>query len=188
MTPAPSGIRLSAPRTLNAYQSVMYGKGAYVLQMLRSLMSDPHAKNPDAAFMAMMHEFVESHRDQPATTESFKKVAEKHITKVMDLQGNGSLDWFFDEWVYGTQVPRYRFDYQIASGEAGKTTLHLSITQIEVDAPFVMLVPVFADFGHGMQRLGQVAVAGNSTRNFDVVVPQKPNKVALNVYKDILER
>jgi hypothetical protein len=182
------GIRLSAPRTLNAYQSVMYGKGAYVLQMLRSLMYNPQDRNPDAAFMAMMHDFVGSHRDRPATTESFKEVAERHITKPMDMQGNGRLDWFFDEWVYGTQVPRYRFEYQTASAEKGKTTLHLSVTQSDVDERFVMLVPVFADYGKGMQRLGQVAVAGNSARTVDMVLPQKPKKVALNAYKDVLER
>ena len=64
----------------------------------------------------MMHDFVESHRDQPATTESFKAVAEKHMTKLMDIGKNGRLDWFFDEWVYGTQVPRYHFEYQTRSG------------------------------------------------------------------------
>ncbi len=29
------------------------------------------------------------------------------MTKQMDIQKNGRLDWFFNEWVYGTQVPRY---------------------------------------------------------------------------------
>jgi len=25
----------------------------------------------------------------------------------MDLDGNGKLDWFFDEYVYGTEIPHY---------------------------------------------------------------------------------
>ena len=32
------GLRLVSPRTANAYQNVTYPKGAYVLQMLRSIM------------------------------------------------------------------------------------------------------------------------------------------------------
>jgi len=64
----------------------------------------------------------------------------------------------------------------------------MTITQSEVDEHFVMLVPVFADFGKGMIRIGQVAVAGNSTRSVDVELPSQPKKVALNVLKDILER
>jgi len=51
-----------------------------------------------------------------------------------------------------------------------------------------MLVPIFADFGKGMSRIGQVGIAGNTTRNADVVLPSQPKKVALNAYKDILER
>jgi hypothetical protein len=51
-----------------------------------------------------------------------------------------------------------------------------------------MLVPIFADFGNGMVRVGQVGIAGNSTRAVDFVMDRQPKKVALNVYKDILER
>jgi hypothetical protein len=51
-----------------------------------------------------------------------------------------------------------------------------------------MLVPVFADFGKGMLRLGQLGIAGNTTRSLDIVLPAQPKKVALNAYKDILER
>ena len=180
------GTRLVSPRTENAYQNVTYPKGAYVLQMMRSIMYDPQDK--DKAFIAMMHDFVESHRERPATTESFKAIAEKHMTKLMDIEGNGRLDWFFNEWVYGTQVPRYHFEYQLAPAEGGKVKLHMTITQSEVDEHFAMLVPVFADFGKGMIRLGQAKVIGNSTRDVDLMLPAQPKKVALNAYKDVLER
>lgn len=180
------GLRLISPRTENAYQNVVYPKGAYVLQMLRSMMYSPD--DHDKAFIAMMHDFVERQKDKPASTESFKAVAEKHMSKIMDIAGNGKLDWFFNEWVYGTQVPRYHFEYQVSAADAGKTKLQLRITQSDVDEHFVMLVPIFADFGKGMSRIGQVAIAGNSTRNADVLLPEKPKKVALNAYKEILER
>jgi hypothetical protein len=96
------GERLISPRTENAYQNVTYRKGAFVLQMLRSMMRSNNAKDTDIAFIDMMHDFVDSHRERPATTESFKASAEKHMTKIMDLQGNGRLDWFFDDWVYAS--------------------------------------------------------------------------------------
>lgn len=182
------GLRLISPRTGSAYQNVTYPKGAYVLQMLRSMMFDIQNGEKDKAFAAMMHDFVDSHRNKPATTESFQAIAEKHMTKTMDLQHNGRLDWFFDEWVYGTQVPRYHFDYQLEPAESGKIKLHMTITQSEVDEHFAMLVPVFADFGKGMLRIGQVGIAGNSTRTVDTILPAQPKKVALNAYKEILER
>jgi len=180
------GLRLISPRTESAYQNVTYPKGAYVLQMLRSIMYSP--TDQDKPFIDMMHDFVESHHDRPASTESFKAIAEKHMSKIMDLERNGRLDWFFNEWVYGTQVPRYHFEYQLLPAEGGKVKLHMTITQSEVDDHFGMLVPVFADFGKGLIRIGQVGVVGNSTRSTDALLPSQPKKVALNAYKDILER
>ena len=138
--------------------------------------------------MEMMHDFVESHRDRPATTESFKKIAEKHMTKAMDLQKNGRLDWFFGEWVYGTQIPKYHFDYQLSRGDGGKVKLHMVVTQSDVDEHFAMLVPVFGDFGKGMAPIAQFAMVGSATRNIDIMLHGQPKKVALNAYKEILER
>jgi hypothetical protein len=183
------GLRLISPRTSTAYQGVTYSKGAYVLSMLRSLMkADNSPGDPDQAFIDMMHDFTTTHRDAPASTESFEAVAEKHITKTMDLQKNGRLDWFFQEWVYGTQVPRYSFKYESLPIEPGKFKIQAEITQSEVDANFAMFVPVYADFGNGMVRLGQVPIAGNSTRKVNFILDRQPKKVAINYYKEILER
>jgi hypothetical protein len=184
------GLRLISPHSPQAYQGVTYSKGAYVLLMLRSLMYDDHAVGDkhEQAFVDMMHDFMESYRDTPASTESFKAIAEKHMTKQMDIQQNGRLDWFFDEWVYGTQVPRYSFKYEFKPGEGGKIKIHAEITQSDVDEHFAMFVPVFADFGNGMVRLGAVGIGGNSTRTVDFILDRQPKKVALNAYKDILER
>ena len=184
------GLRLIAPRSPQAYQGVTYSKGAYVLLMLRSLLYDDRATGDkhEQPFLDMMHDYMESYRDSPASTESFKAIAEKHMTKQMDIQQNGRLDWFFDEWVYGTEVPRYSFKYECKPGEGGKIKIRAEITQSEVDEHFAMFVPVFADFGNGMVRLAAVGIAGNSTRTVDFIVERQPKKVALNAYKDILER
>jgi hypothetical protein len=182
------GLRLTSPRTGDAYQNVTYPKGAYVLQMLRSMMRSTDDHDQDKAFIGMMHDFVESHRDRAASTESFKAIAEKHMTKLMDFGRNGRLDWFFDEWVYGTQVPRYHYASQFTPADGGKVKVHFTVTQSEVDEHFAMLIPVFADFGKGMIRIGQVGMIGNTTHDFDFMLPSQPKKVALNAYKDILER
>lgn len=180
------GERLISPKTENGYQNVTYPKGAYVLEMLRSIMYSQD--DQDKAFIDMMHDFVDSHRDRLASTESFKAIAEKHMTRLMDLQGNHRLDWFFNEWVYGTDIPKYHFEYQVTPAEAGKFKLHMTLTQSEVSDQFVMLVPIFVDFGNGWSRIGQLGIAGNKTRTADVVLPSAPKKVAMNAYKEILER
>jgi aminopeptidase N len=180
------GERLISPKTEDGYQNVTYPKGAYVLQMLRSIMYSQD--DQDKAFIDMMHDFVDSHRDRPASTESFKAIAEKHMTRLMDLQGNHRLDWFFNEWVYGTDIPKYHFEYQVTPAEGGKFKLHMTLTESEVSDQFAMLVPIFVDFGNGWSRIGQLGIAGNKTRTADVLLPSAPKKVAMNAYKEILER
>jgi len=183
------GMRLISPRSLSAYQGDTYAKGAYILLMLRSLLyADRGTGNRDQDFIDMMHDYVESHRDAPASTESFEAIVNKHMPKRLDLQQNGRLDWFFREWVYGTEIPRYRFKYDVQRQSGGGIRVAAEITQSEVDSNFAMFVPVFADFGNGMMRLGQVAVIGNSTRKVDFILDREPKKVALNAFKDILER
>jgi len=39
-----------------------------------------------------------------------------------------------------------------------------------------------------MVRLNQVPIAGSSTRMFNHVLERNPKKVAINAYKEILER
>lgn len=184
------GLRLISPKTGQAYQGVTYSKGGYVLQMLRSLLYDDQATSgdKDQRFIDMMHDFVAGHHDAPASTESFKAIVEKHITPRLDLQKNGRLDWFFNEWVYGTKVPRYQLKYNVLPAAPGHVEVHTEITQSEVDDSFAMFVPVFADFGKGLVRIGQVEVVGNSTRTITFNMDRAPSKMVLNAYKDILER
>jgi hypothetical protein len=85
-------------------------------------------------------------------------------------------------------VPRYHFEYQLSPAESGKVKLHMMLTESEVDEHFGMLLPVFADFGKGMIPIVQFPIAGNTTRSLDVLLPSQPKKVALNAYKEILER
>ena len=117
-----------------AYNAVVYRKGGYVLHMLRSMMYD--AAEKDKPFMAMMQDFVQTHMNGNASTQDFQLIAEKHITRGMNLTGNGKLDWFFKEWVYGTAIPRYKFDYKLEDQAGGKCLLTATLTQSDVPKDF----------------------------------------------------
>ena len=133
-----------------------------------------------------MHDFVESHRDRPASTESFKAIAEKHMTKSMDLAGNGKLDWFFNEWVYGTEVPSYRLEYSIAEEKGAKPVLTASLTQSGVSPAFKMRVPVYAEIDTRKIFLGAMEMTGSTTGQFKAVLPATPKHILLNVNHDVL--
>jgi hypothetical protein len=186
--PVTMGTRLSSPKAgWNVYQNLVYPKGAYILHMIRMMMWTP--QDGDARFRATMHDFLDSHRMQAATTEDFKASVEKHMSKAMDLDGNQKMDWFFNEFVYGTELPTYHFEGQVTqSGDI--TSLHVKLTQSDVSSAFKMLVPIYLEFGDGkVSRLGTIPITGSSTfeRTFPISkLPGTVKKVSINDNYDVL--
>jgi aminopeptidase N len=139
----------------------------------------------DDDFKAMMKDFISSHYNKDVSTEDFKRFVDKHMQKGMDLGGNGRMDWFFDQWVYGTEMPTYALEYSLRE-EGGRTVLAAKLTQSGVSDGFRMQVPIYLDFGKGWSRLGQVALVGNASKEFTVPLPQRPKRVAANALNDVL--
>jgi aminopeptidase N len=130
--PVTMGIRLSTQKTgWDIYQNLVYPKGAYILHMVRMMMWTPH--EGDDRFRATMHDFLATYRLQAATTEDFKAIVEKHMSAQMNLDGNHRMDWFFNQYVYGTDLPNYHFESQITQNGDG-TSLHFKLTQSGVPA------------------------------------------------------
>ncbi len=181
------GERLNSTRNELAYQYVIYRKGAYVLHMLRQMMFD--SKEGDRPFIAMMQDYVRQYTNRNASTEGFQRVVEQHMTPAMNAAGNRKMDWFFNQWVYGTTVPRYKFDYTVTEAAGGKWQLKATLTQSEVTPDFVMLVPVYVDFDGQIMRLAQVRMTGNATESgLQVLLPKKPRHVTINYWHDVLEQ
>jgi hypothetical protein len=181
------GLLLNSIKNEDAYSSVVYRKGGYILHMLRSIMFG--AKDGDTAFRAMMQDFVQQHMNGNASTESFQRMVEKHITPGINATGDGKMDWFFNEWIYGTALPRYKFDYALTTQPDGKCLLKATLTQSEVTDNFVMLVPLYADFDGAIARLGSVRIGGNKTLdNLQLMLPKKPSRVMINAFHDVLEQ
>lgn len=179
--PVTQGYRLNNGKTGAVAQRLIYPKGAYILHMLRMMMWEQG--KGDERFQAMMKDFVKTHFNQPISTEDFKASVEKHMTKEMNVDGNGKMDWFFNQWVYGTQVPAYRLEYKVTSDGvmSGK------LTQSGVTDDFIMLVPIYLDFGKGWARLGSARLVGNTSVDINnLKLPAVPKRVAVAAMKDVL--
>src|SRR5271170_3643121 len=125
--PLTMGYRANNSRTGGGVtRRLIYPKGAYVLHMLRMMMFDNHTG--DQQFKAIMQDFVNTYHGKPATTEDFKAVVEKHMTREMDIDGNAKMDWFFNDYVYGTQLPAYHLDYTFTPDASGDNVFRFKIT------------------------------------------------------------
>jgi hypothetical protein len=178
--PVTQGYRLNSGKTGGVARYMIYPKGAFILHMLRQLMYDK--KTGDARFQAMMQDFVKTYFNKDVSTEDFKRIVDKHTIPEADLDENHRMDWFFNQWVYGTEIPSYHFEYQLnGNGFSGR------ITQSGVSDKFKMRVPIYVDYGKGWLRLGSVTLNGNSS--FDIPatqLPQTPKRVAIAALDDVL--
>jgi aminopeptidase N len=187
--PISQGQRLITWRNSQAYDSLVYSKGAFVLHMLRMAMSDQ--KNGDAAFAAMMKEFATTYAGKTASTRDFQRIVEKHATPNLKIAQDGTLNWFFDQWIHGTAIPRITSKLEFRPGSEGKYKLTGTVTQSEVPDNFATIVPIYVHFDKTTQaKLGAVLMVGSSTKPGDVEIalPKKPQRVSVNAMQDVLSR
>ena len=178
--PIIAGHRLSTRKTLGAYQTLIYNKGALVLRMLHFLFTDP-SSGEDKAFFEMMTDFVTRFRDQAASTDDFRIVANEHFarTPIAKLYRLNNLDWFFRQWVHTTGMPSYQMSYKIEDDPDGKVLLSGTVTQQNVPEDWFMVLPVRLSFGGKQEARGTVHAFG-PTASFQIKLPARPQKVELD--------
>jgi hypothetical protein len=187
--PISQGQRVSTWRNDWAYNVLIYSKGAYVLHMLRMAMTD--SKNGDAAFAAMMKEFATTYAGKTASTRDFQRMVEKHATPNLRISQDGSMNWFFNQWVHGTAIPKITSKLEFQPGADGKYKLTGSVTQSDVPDDFATIVPLYVHFDKTAQaKLGSVVLVGNTTKpvNVELALPKKPQRASVNAMHDVLSR
>lgn len=171
------GYRTNSIATSGDYDLIIYQKGALVMHMLRMMMMNLKTKS-DGAFTAMMHDFFETYKDQSASTGDFQKVIEKHYGQ--DMQ------WFFDQWIYGIEIPKYIYSYKIDKSDDGKYSVRLRVMQEEVVENFQMPVLLKMKFGKDDERLERVLVKGKASEFEFTDLDKKPKDIEFNALESVL--
>jgi len=114
------------------FTSTTFNKGAWVLHMLRHVMGDQ-------AFFAALHDYVTANRYGRVDTGRWLAACEQRYGK--------SLDWFFEEWIYGEGEPVFRTDWSEKDG-----TLTLKIAQTQHGQAFTLPVDVEIHTDRGVTR------------------------------------
>lgn len=175
------GSRLTSSKTPAGFEQLVYGKGSWVIHMLREMLRQPGARNPDARFDELLHTLMAKYSYRALSTEDFQREVEAMMTPSMDLEDNHSMDWFFDEWVRGTGIPHYRIEYSVRRIEKGflvKGTLY----QTRVPRSFVAPVPLYSSNG---TYLGRV-IAGGPDTSFRFVTAKAPGKIQIDPHMTLL--
>lgn len=180
------GHRLDTSKTYGAYQALIYNKGALVLRMIHFLLTNP-ANGDDKEFYAMMKDFVERYRNKVASTDDFRIVAGEHFAKTPIAQRYKltDLNWFFKQYVYQTELPAYKLEYQFQDQSDGSVLFTGTLAQENVPEKWFMALPVVFTFGENKFASGTLPALGAKTP-FSIKLPARPTRVELDPYKWVL--
>jgi len=148
------------------YESVVAGKGAWILIMLRGILGE-------AKFSELTQQYIHDYSGKGGSTTEFHKLAEKIYGK--------DLGWFFAEWINSTGVPSLQTDYVIFKTQNG---FRVSGTVKQDRDLFRMPIEIGVESGN-TKELTTVELNGKSSA-FDVSTFSMPSKVELDPNNKLL--
>jgi peptidase M1-like protein len=183
------GFRLSSSQFPYGFDSVAYGRGTWLMHMLRALLRDPHSQDPDAAFVAALRELLASPQ-RTVSNRDLQRVMESRLPVGARYEGRRSLDWFTEGWVNGTAVPRLALK-GIAFQTRKNAARTASGTILQTEAPnwLVTPVPLFANV-EGQDDpvfLAWIFAEGPETQ-FRLPVPPGTTELVLDANNAVLRR
>ena len=173
------GQRLATSTTPDDYGTIVYHKGAWIIQMLRHLMSDM-STDGEERFVEMLRDYYATYRGKNASTDDFKQILEKHIGMQMD--------WFFEQWVYGNDLPRYELQYVVEPTANGRFLTRVRIGQLDVPDDFQMFVPLALEFENGSVVRVQMFLNGPFTEAELPPLGSAPVKITMIPAEEVLAR
>ncbi|HEX6641654.1 MAG TPA: M1 family aminopeptidase, partial [Thermoanaerobaculia bacterium] len=107
--PIGHGHRASTSEIPTGYTIQTYYKAPMVLHMLRMLLR--YTTQSDELFVKVLRDYVHEYSGKSASTADFQRVLERDAP--------GAWGWFFDSWIYGADIPSYRWKYDVAQADGG---------------------------------------------------------------------
>jgi len=122
------------------FRALVYNKGAMVLHMLRRLMGDE-------AFFRGLRRYYGDNR--------FKKAGTEDLQLAMEAEYKGSLERFFQRWIYESALPRIRYSTSVDGQEL--------VVRFEELGNEVYDLPVTVTLQYGDKNVDEVvAITGTS--------------------------
>lgn len=172
------GPRSATTESRDDYEWLMYRKGSLVIHMLRQMLLDLETFD-ESRFFTMMRDYYTTFRGRRVSTNDFRAITEKHT--------GVDMKWFFDQWVYGSYVPKYKFSYDIDEAEGKGYTAKLRIKQEDVPENFKAYIPVEVEFDSGDRAYVRLLVDKPEIEQ-EVAFDSRPKKLRLNPFASVIAK
>ena len=173
------GTRLMSSKSPEGFEQVIYGKGSWVIHMVREMLRQPGTKDPDARFVALLRTLASKYAYRALSSADLQREMEAVMTPSMDLEGGRSMEWFFEDWVRGTGVPHYRVEFTVHHSEKG-FVVRGKLFQTGVPRSFIAPVPLYANTGSGHPELLGVVITDGPETSFHFTSQTEPHKILID--------
>ena len=153
------GYRLESSLAPDAWRTVTYEKGTWIIHMLRRRLGDEK-------FLSLLRDICDHYHS--ISTEQFRELARKY----MGASSDPDLKIFFDNWVYGTGIPAVKLSYSWRAMKLSGT-----LAQRDVDESFAAFVPVEVQIGN--KSTVYWLPTGTDPASFSIPLKSPPTKVTL---------
>ena len=195
------GLRLASSKFPEAYDKVLYGRGTWLLHMLRMMLREnaeaktgaAHGRDPNAddeLFFQVLRTLHEQHVASRISSADVQQAFEKVLPKSLFYENKQSLDWFFANWVNGTAIPKLEATDVHVARKAGSAIVTGKLVQTETPEDFVTSVPIYgASAAPGEQPvfLGRVFADGKET-DFRLEAPVAVTHILVDPHDTVLRR
>ncbi|MCI0356407.1 MAG: hypothetical protein L0099_15420 [Acidobacteria bacterium] len=196
--PVTLGMRLSSSEFPDAYDVIAYGRGTWLLHMLRHLLGEPMAGSAgrsraaaaeaDQRFFRVLHDLRNRHENKDISARDLLAAFEDALPSSAHFEGRKSLDWFYEEWINGTAVPRFELRAVRFTPRAGRNVATGTIVLKDAPETMVAPLPIYAVTGRGKTvYAGRVFTDGPET-GFQLNVPAGTTRLLLDPYKTVLRQ
>jgi aminopeptidase N len=160
------------------FNTIVYDKGAWVLHMLRHVMGDN-------LFFSATNSYLTDplFKYKSATTQDFQTIMEQYY--------GSSLDWFFQQWIFGVGYPRYNYSWTYEQvGEHYLINLVIEQVQDEFGSEEVFTMPLDVMIMQSSGLAGDTVQVWNDKRiqSFEIVTDLKPATIELDPKNWVLDR
>jgi aminopeptidase N len=168
------GVRLLSSQNPDAWRTIVYEKGSWILHMLRRRMGDER-------FLSFLRELRRRFEWKFVDTENFRLLAGEFLPP---KSSDPKLEAFFDQWVYSSGIPTLHMKYSMA-GNAPALKLTVTVEQSGVDDEFSVAVPVEIQFGRAKPVVRLVRTS-NEPSVVTIALRQAPAKIVLDPGNSVL--
>ncbi len=186
--PVTLGRRLASSKFPDAYERVLYGRGTWLIHMLRTMLRETSKDHNDALFFAALRGLLAASPGHKLSTLDLQRAFEQVMPAALNYEGRKSLDWFFDSWINGNSIPRFSLVKVRMTPAGGKLKISGTLLQDHSAQDMVTAVPMYAVDALGKSQFVGFVFADDAKTEFTLTAPAGTKEIVLDPEETVLRR